>query len=162
MPGTWTEPTRGPVLSIEPVDAGTIRATIEDLDAKAWRLIIGGRGAQANDRLEIKVETSDVAPLITATEIRDGRVVDVIDLSQYGDPTAAAGGCHATLRVCIDSDGFRLPRDGDGRLAVDLTLMDGASALAITGGTARWPGEPFVLGPWTDTEAFSWDPATGG
>jgi len=28
--------------------------------------------------------------------------------------------------------------------------------LMISGGTAGWPGEPFVLGDWSDTEAFAW------
>ncbi len=160
--GNVQERPAGPMLSIEPVDPGTIRATIEDADAKAWRLVVAGTGSAVDDRLEIVVETGDVGPLITATEVRGGKVVDVMDLSEFGNPTAAAGGCHGTLRVCIDSDGFRLPSDGDGLFAVTLSLMDAAAPLTITGGTASWPGEPFILGPWTDTEAFPWDPGAAG
>ncbi len=155
--GNVDEPQSGRVLSIETVDAMSVRATIEDSDARAWRLVVAGVGVRAVDRLEIVVETGDVAPSITATEIHDGRIVGVMDLSGFGDPTAAAGGCHATLHVCIDSDVFRLPTDGDGRLTVTLTRMDDTSPLTIVGGTAGWPGEPFILGPWNDTEAFPWD-----
>ncbi len=157
--GNVEEQPVGPMLSIEPVDANTVRATIGGADARAWRLVVAGTGDQAADRLEIVVETGDVAPAIAATEIRDGQVVGVMDLSGFGDPTAAAGGCHATLRVCIDSDAFRLPAGGDGRLTVTLTRMNDTGPLTIVGGTAGWPGEPFILGPWTETEAFPWDPA---
>ena len=38
-----------------------------------------------------------------------------------------------------------------------LNMPDPSSGvLTITGGTAGWPGEPFVLGPWSATEAFAW------
>jgi hypothetical protein len=145
-----------PELSVEQVRADTIQATIEDPAAKAWRVIVAGAGSRAGDRLEIVVETGDVRPSITATEIRDGVAVDVMDLSGFMDGTAAAGGCHRTLPVCVDSDGFQLPENGDGILSVRLTLTDPAARLSVTGGTATWPAEPFVLGPWTDTEAFPW------
>ena len=145
-----------PELTIEAADADTIRVAITDPAAKAWRLIVAGAGALAGDRLEILVETGDVGPSITATEVRDGVVVGEMDLSGYVDGTAAAGGCHGTLPVCVDSDGFRLPSDGDGTLAIRLTLVDGGTPLTVTGGTAGWPGEPFILGPWTDTEPFPW------
>ena len=146
----------GPELTIEMVDSQTIRATLDDRSAEAWRLVVAGVGKRAGDRWEILVEVGDVAPAITATEVRDGHVVDVMDLSGFADGTAAAGGCHGTLPVCLSSDGFRLPQDGDGRFSVQLVLPDPGTPLAITGGTAPWPGEPFVLGPWTDTEPFPW------
>lgn len=152
----------GPVLSIEPLARNGIRVTLVDRSAKAWRVVVAGTGQLANDRLEIMVETGDVAPSITATEIRDGHVVSVMDLSPFGDPTAAAGGCHATLGVCLDTDSFRLPRNGNGRLAVELTREDDTTTMTITGGTAGWPGEPFILGPWTDTDAFPWGPGGAG
>jgi hypothetical protein len=150
----------GPELTIEVVTGGTIRATIEDPSAKAWRLVVAGVGERAGDRWDIVVETGDVGPTITATEIRDGRVVDVMDLSGFADGTAAAGGCHGTLPVCLSSDGFRLPQAGDGRFSVQLELPEPGTPLSITGGTATWPGEPFVLGPWTDTEPFPWNAAS--
>jgi hypothetical protein len=146
-----------PELTIELVDPTTISAQIADPAAKAWRLVVAGVGSRAGDRWEIVVETGDVGPTILATEIRDGRVADQMDLSGFADGTAAAGGCHATLPVCISSDGFRLPQDGDGTFAVHLTLPEPGTPLTITGGTATWPGEPFVLGPWTNTEAFPWN-----
>lgn len=145
-----------PLLSIELVKPDTIQATLEDPKAKAWRLVVQGVGDLAGDRLEIVVETGDVGPSIEATEIRAGKVVDVMDLSGFSDGTAAAGGCHGTLPVCIDSDGFRLPTDGDGTFSVRLTLLGHDTPLRVTGATATWPGEPFVLGPWTETEAFPW------
>ena len=146
----------GPMLSIEAVDADTIQATLEDPSAKAWRLVVSGTGAQSEDRWEILVETGDVEPLITATEVRDGAVVDVMDLTGFGSDTAAAGGCHSTLPVCLDSEGFSLPADGDGTLSIRLELPEAGQPLSIRGGTAGWPAEPFILGPWSETEAFPW------
>ena len=148
-----------PQLSIVEPDATTLRVTLQDPQAKAWRLIVKGTGNLAFDRLEIEVVTSDVAPEITAREIHDSELVDTMDLSGYADGTAAAGGCHATLHVCIDSDGFRLPKNGNGRFRVQLSVADAAGPLSITGGTAGWPSEPFILGPWTDTAAFDWSPS---
>ena len=121
---------------------------------------MAGVGERAGDRWEILVETGDVGPAITATEVRDGHVVDVMDLSGFADGTAAAGGCHGTLPVCLSSDGFRLPQDGDGRFSVQLVLPEsGHARWRSPAGTATWPGEPFVLGPWTNTEPFPWGAA---
>ena len=145
-----------PELTIEPVSAQAIRASITDPAAKAWRLVVAGVGLRAGDRWEIQVETGDVGPSITATEIRDGKVVDVMDLSGFADGTAAAGGCHGTLPVCLDSDGFRLPQNGDGTFSVRLAVTDPAIPLTVIGQTASWPGEPFILGPWTSTDPFPW------
>lgn len=145
----------GPELAIEPVDDDTIQVTLDDAAAKAWRLVITGTGELDGDRWEIAVETGDVMPVVTATEIRDGEVVDVLDLSGFVDGTAAAGGCHSTLPVCLGSDGFRLP-DGDGRFSVRLDLPEARVPLVIRGATAAWDGEPFVLGEWRATDAFPW------
>ncbi len=149
----------GPELTIELVDEDTIGATISDPAAKAWRLVVAGIGERAGDRWEILVETGDTGPDILATEVRDGRIVDEMDLSGFADGTAAAGGCHGTLPVCLASDGFRLPQDGDGTFSVRLVLPEPGTPLTVTGGTATWPGEPFILGPWTDTEPFPWNAA---
>jgi hypothetical protein len=146
----------GPELTIVPLDEDTIEATLDDPAAKAWRLVVAGVGDRDGDRWEIVVETGDVTPLITATEIRDGAVVDVLDLAGFRDGPAVAGGCHSTLPVCLDSAGFTLPSDGDGRFAVRLDVLRPAASLLVRGGTATWEGEPFVLGPWRDTEAFPW------
>jgi hypothetical protein len=145
-----------PELTVEMPDADTLRIRLDDPTAKAWRLDVAGTGDLAADRFVIEVETGDVAPAITATEIRAGRVVDEMDLSGYLDGTAAAGGCHATLRVCVDSDGFGLPEDGNGRFTLRLSVGDTRGPLTITGSTAGWPGEPFILGPWVVTEPFTW------
>jgi len=147
--------TDGPELVIEPVDDDTIGATIEDPGAKAWRLVVAGTGDLGTERWEIMVETGDILPIVTATEYRGGEVVDVMDLTGFVDGTAAAGGCHSTLPVCIDSDGFRLP-DGDGLFSVRLDLPEARVPLVIRGGTAAWDGEPFILGAWRDTEPFPW------
>jgi len=145
---------RGPELTVEFPRADLLDVTLRDPDAKAWRLVVAGTGALATDRLEIVVETGDVGPAITVTEVQQGEVVSVMDLTGYLDGTAAAGGCHGTLPVCIDSSGFRLPADGDGRFTVRLQVPDPTTPLVMTGGAAGWPSEPFVLGPWTDTESF--------
>jgi hypothetical protein len=145
----------GPQLTVVAVDEDTIQATIDDPAAKAWRLVIAGTGERGSDRWEIRVETGDVGPAISATEVVDGKVVDEMDLSGFGDGTAAAGGCHSTLAVCLDSDGFKVP-DGDGSFSLRLDLPQGQVPLLLRGGTARWDGEPFILGAWHDTTAFSW------
>jgi hypothetical protein len=151
----------GPQLVVVPVDATTISASIEDAAAKAWRVEVRGTGDQAGDAWVITVETSDVGPLITATEIAGGRTVGELDLTGFWDGTAAAGGCHSTLPVCLDTYGFRVPDDGDGSFAVQLHLEDPAVALTVGGAAAYWDGEPFVLGPWHETEAFPWGPSAG-
>ena len=145
-----------PVLSIEPGEDDAIRATLEDPAAKAWRLTVAGTGELDGDRWVITVDTGDVGPSITATEYVDGEEVDTMDLAGYLDGTAAAGGCHSRLPVCLDSSGFRLPADGDGTFAVTLHLPDAGTPLLVTGATATWDGEPFLLGPWTETEPFPW------
>lgn len=145
----------GPELTIEAVDEDTVRATLVDPDAKAWRVVVAGTGELGGDRWEIAVETGDVAPVITATEVRGGEVVDVLDLGGFYDGTAVAGGCHSTLPVCLDSDGFVVP-EGDGRFSVLLDLPEAQVPLVIRGGTAGWDGEPFILGEWRETEAFPW------
>src|SRR5689334_20216265 len=114
--------TGGPELTIEAVDADTIQVILQDPAAKAWRVVVAGTGQQAHDRWEINVETGDVEPVITATEIHDDQVVDTMDLSGFGDGTAAAGGCHPSLGVCLDSDGLTIPADGEGHFAVCLCL----------------------------------------
>ena len=147
----------GPLLSVEFPGDRLVDVTLEDAAARAWRVVVAGTGGLSRDRFEVVVEAGDVGPVITATEVRDGEPVDVIDLSFYGEDTAAAGGCHRTLDVCVDSSSFTFADDGTGRLRIRLNMPDPASgALTITGGTAGWPAEPFVLGPWSDTEAFAW------
>jgi hypothetical protein len=145
-----------PELTVETQGPGAVRVTIVDPAAKAWRLVVAGTGARAGDRLVLLVETGDTGPSITATEIRDDAVVGEMDLSGYADGTAAAGGCHGTLGACVDSHGFRLPADGDGTFSVRLALVEPTAALTITGGTATWPAEPFILGPWQDAPPFAW------
>jgi hypothetical protein len=145
----------GPELTIEAVDEDTIVATLDDPDAKAWRLVVAGTGERAGERWEIVVETGDVGPVISATEIQGGEVVDVMDLTGFWDGTATAGGCHATLPVCLGADGFEVP-EGDGRFSVRLELPEAQVPLVISGGTAAWDGEPFILGPWHDTDPFPW------
>jgi hypothetical protein len=117
---------------------------------------VAGVGAEAGDWLEIIVETGDVAMNVEVREVRDGTVVDVADLSRFVvDRTGAAGGCHGTLGVCYASDGFRLPQQGNGELLLRLDVRD-VGTLRFTGSTAGWPGEPFILGPWEETEPFIW------
>jgi hypothetical protein len=147
----------GPQLTVEFPRDRLVDVTLEDAEAKAWRVVVVGTGGLAEDRFEIVVRAGDVGPAITATETRGGEVVDSIDLSFYGEDTAAAGGCHHTLDVCVDSSSFTFVDDGTGRLRTRLSMPDPTSGvLTITGGTAGWPGEPFVLGPWSDTEPFAW------
>jgi hypothetical protein len=148
---------RGAELTVEFPRPDLLDVTLEDSEAKAWRVIVTGTGDRATDRMEVVVEAGDVGPVITATEVQQGDVVGSIDLSNYVGDTMVAGGCHHTLNVCIDSSSFQFSDDGTGRLRIRLQMPDAAGGrLLVTGGTAGWPGEPFVLGPWTDTESFPW------
>lgn len=147
----------GAELSVELSGSDRLDVTLEDAEAEAWRVVVAGTGAMVDDRLEVVVEAGDVGLVITATEIQRGELVDTIDLSNYVDDTAAAGGCHRTLNVCIDSSSFRFSDDGTGRLRIRLQMAKpSAGPMVVTGGTAGWPGEPFILGPWTDTAPFTW------
>jgi hypothetical protein len=147
----------GPALTVEFPGERMLDVTLEDAKAKAWRVVVAGTGGRAEDRFGIVVQTGDVGPAISATEIQDGEVVDVIDLSFFGDDTAAAGGCHRRLDVCVDTSSFTFGDDGTGRLRVRLDMPSPSDgSLLVSGGTAGWPGEPFVLGPWSDTEPFAW------
>jgi hypothetical protein len=147
----------GPLLTVEFPGERLVDVTLEDAEARAWRVVVAGTGDLDGDRFDIVVETGDTGPVIAATAVQGGEPVDVIDLSFYGEETAAAGGCHRTLDVCVDSTSFTFADDGTGRLRIRLLMPAPAhSALTITGGTAAWPDEPFVLGPWSDTEAFAW------
>ncbi len=65
----------------------------------------------------------------------------------------AAGGSDGALPVCISSDGVTFGADGSGIVSITLELPESAP-LVITGVTAGWPGDPFVLGPWIQTEPF--------
>jgi hypothetical protein len=148
---------KGAELTVEFPKPDLLDVTLVDSEAKAWRVIVTGTDDRALDRIEVVVEAGDVGPVITATEVQQGDVVDSIDLSNYGDETMAAGACHHTLNVCIDSSSFQFSDDGTGRLRIRLQMPDAAAGgLIVTGGTAGWPGEPFILGPWTDTESFPW------
>lgn len=146
----------GPQLTVEPLGGDAMEVTLRDPAAKAWRLTVAGTGDHSDDRWEILVETGDTGPAITATEVVNGDVTDVMDLSGFFDGTAAAGGCHATLPVCLDSDGFTLPADGDGHFSIRLHLPDAHTPLVVRGGSAAWTGEPFVLGPWREADPFPW------
>jgi hypothetical protein len=146
----------GPELTVEPLGGDAMEVTLRDTAAKAWRLTVAGTGDHGGDRWEILVETGDTGPVITATEVVNGEVANVMDLSGFADGTAAAGGCHSTLPVCMDSDGFRLPDDGNGLFSVRLHLPDAHTPLVVRGATAAWVGEPFSLGPWHETDAFPW------
>ncbi|HEY3335477.1 MAG TPA: hypothetical protein VGK16_09625 [Candidatus Limnocylindrales bacterium] len=147
----------GAELTVEFPKPDLLDVTLQDERARAWRVVVTGTSDLAQDRMEVVVEAGDVGPVITATEIQQGELVGSIDLSGYLDATMAAGGCHHTLDVCIDSSAFQFSDDGTGRLRIRLQMPDPAAGrLLVTGGTAGWPGEPFVLGPWTDTDSFPW------
>jgi hypothetical protein len=139
-------------------EPGRLVVSVTDPRARAWRIIVEGSGAGAGKVLEILLETGDVEYNVVVRSISDGRLVDENDLTgMVDDPTAAAGGCHPAMRVCYSSTGFILPADGDGRLEVTLDLPDPIGSLTVRGASSAW-SEPFVLGPWRETEAFT----TGG
>jgi len=144
-----------PELAIEADGPDSLEVSVADSTAKAWRIRISGTNPA--DRLELIVETSDIAPGIHVDEIVGDEVVSTDDLTHMpGDPTVAAGGCHRSVGVCFSSDGIRLD-DTNGILTARFTFQDPSAPIAITGSTANWPAEPFILGDWRDSQPFrSW------
>lgn len=134
---------------------GRLLVALTDPAGKAWRLRIAGTGANADERLEILVETGDVEFTVLVRSLSGGELVDETELTGLvGVPTAAAGGCHPTIEVCYGSTGFDLPADGNGRLEVALELPTNTDPLTVTGATSGWT-EPFVFGPWVETETYA-------
>ena len=118
---TWTA-TVYPELAVEAIDASTLRLTLDDPAAKAWRLVIAGTGDLAFDRLEIEVVTSDVAPLITATRDprqrgrqRDGPVGVRRSHGRRGRLPRHARGVHRLGRLPPPAQGQRPVRDAPRR-----------------------------------------------
>ena len=97
-----------------------------------------------------------MAPSITTLETVNGVAGDPQE--QPGLEAGAATGrvCATSLPVCVNAASVRLPDQGNGTLTLELTRLEASADLSVTGGTAAWPSEPFVLGPWTTTEAFPW------
>jgi hypothetical protein len=145
-----------PELAIESDGTDSLEISVADSTAKAWRIRISGTNEA--DRLELIVETSDIAPGIHVDEIVGNEVVATDDLTRMPDePTVAAGGCHRTVGVCFSSDGIKLD-DANGVLTARFTFRDPSAPIAITGSTAGWPAEPFILGDWHDSQTFkSWE-----
>lgn len=146
----------GPELSIEPFGTDTIAATVTDPAAKAWRFVVAGTGDRSGDQWVLQVETGDVGPVVTSIETVGGLTREPVDRTSLVDGSPAARVCSVVLPVCVEAIGLRLPQDGDGTLLARLVVTDPAVPLAVTGATATWAGEPFVLGPWTSTAAFPW------
>jgi hypothetical protein len=141
-----------PELAVELKDGYLVSVT--DPRAKAWRIEVRGAGLKGADRIELVVEVGDVAPGAEVRFYVRGGLVDVITLDGLiGLETAAAGGCHPTLELCVSSGTITIDPDA-GRLTAAFEALSPAP-VAIQGATADWPGEPFILGPWRTTEPFS-------
>ncbi len=140
-----------PELSIEIEDGYLVSVT--DPAAKAWRIAVAGTATRSNHRVEVIVEVGDTAPGATVRFELDGQLLDVLELgSMIGANTAASGGCHPTLGVCVSSADIDI--DGEsGTLTVRFEML-GDGPISIEGATAGWPEEPFILGPWDTTEPF--------
>jgi hypothetical protein len=145
-----------PELTIESVTQDELRVTVMDPTAKAWRIAVTGKDAA--DRLELIIETGDIAPGIRIDEIVGNEVVNTDDLTRMPDqPTVSAGGCHRTLGVCFSSDTIEVGA-ANGIVSATFRFRDTSRPIAITGSTASWPGEPFILGDWRDSLSYrSWE-----
>lgn len=124
---------------------------LRDPSAKAWAITVAGTGTDEHDRLEILVEVADVGFGAQVRSIVDDRLVETSDLSgMIGETTAAAGGCHPTLDLCFGSGTIDPDlENGQIRLRLDAGIPD---SFAVTGATAGWDEEPFILGEWHATE----------
>jgi hypothetical protein len=146
-----------PELSIEPAGAQAIRVTLADPAAKAWRVVVTGTGSRAADRWVVEVETGDVGPAITTTDTIAGTAGEPQEQPGLEAGDARARICSTVLPVCIVAATVVLPDAGNGTLVLELVRTDAATALGVAAATAGWPADPFVLGPWTTTEAFPWE-----
>lgn len=147
--------TEFPELSVERNADGTLRVSVTDPTAKAWRIIVAGTADRSDDRLELEAQVGDVEPSVVVREIDGDAVIDQQDLTGLsGELTAAAGGCHRTLPVCWASADLSPPAADGPTFAVDLALLDPDVELAIQGASADWLGEPFLVGPWRVSDPF--------
>jgi hypothetical protein len=151
-PGQGNVDSNYPELAVELKDGYLVSVT--DPRAKAWRIEVRGAGLKGADRIELVVEVGDVAPGAEVRFYVRGGLVDILTLDTLiGLETAAAGGCHPTLELCVSSGTIRIDPVA-GRLTAAFETLSPAP-VAIQGATADWPGEPFILGPWRTTEPFS-------
>jgi hypothetical protein len=146
-----------PELSVEPQTANTIGVTLVDKNAKAWQIVVHGTGDRASNSWVLSIETGDVAPVITTTETKKGVEAQPEEQPSLEMGVTTGKVCSTSLPMCVRLASVRLPRSGNGTLVLALTRTDPAAAMSVAGATARWPTDPFVLGPWTTTEAFPWD-----
>jgi hypothetical protein len=158
--GNVTDSTAGPEVSIEPAGTGTIRVTLADPAARAWRIAVEGTGDHAGDAWVLTVQTGDVAPDITTIETANGVTGEPVVQEGLQAGTAKGRICAASLPVCVVASSVALPSGGNGTLGLELIRTDPAVAMNVAGSTAAWPADPFVLGPWTTTEAFPWEAGT--
>jgi hypothetical protein len=154
-PASTPPATANPDLAVERAGRGAIRATVTDAAAKSWRLVVAGTGSHAGDRWTIEVDTGDMGPVVAASETINGHEGEAVELATLEEGGANGRICATRLPVCLDAATFRLPQ-GDGSVAATLVATDAAAPLTIAGGHAAWPSEPFVLGPWTTTDAVPW------
>ncbi len=141
-----------PELAVEQTEEAYV-VSVTDPAAKAWEIAVAGTGPAATDRLELVVEVGDTAPGASVRVIVGGLLVDTLEFgSMIGVATAAAGGCHPTLEICLSSGDISIDPES-GTLSVRLEDL-GGRGVAIRGATAEWPGEPFILGPWRETAIF--------
>ena len=147
----------GPQLSVEPVNAQAIRVTLVDPEAKAWRLVVDGTGDHSGDRWVLQVETGDIGPVITTSETVPGVQGQPVEQPDLESGIGRGQICSTILPVCLRAVTVRLPDEGNGTLVAELVRTDAALPLRVAGSTASWPTDPFVLGPWTMTEAFPWE-----
>ncbi len=152
LPGLGNVDGSYPELSVELVD-GVYSVSVTDPAAKAWRIQLMGNGPAAGDGIELIVEVGDVAPGAGAWFLVGGQYVDTLEFGPLlGMDTAAAGGCHPTLEICVGSNDISVDPE-TGTLTVAFEAL-GDDAVVIQGATADWPAEPFVLGEWRTTAPF--------
>ena len=152
MPGLGNVDGTYPELSVELLE-GAYRVALTDPAAKAWRIQLMGNGPAAGDGIELIVEVGDVAPGAGAWFLVGGQYVDTLEFGALlGMDTAAAGGCHPTLEICVGSNDISVD-PVTGTLTVTFESL-GDDAVTIQGATADWPAEPFVLGDWRTTAPF--------
>ncbi len=157
LPPTGNTGSDYPELAVS-LDGPGYVVELVDPSAKAWRIVVGGNGDLATDRLEFLVEVGDIAPGVLVSTVIDGETVEVNELGGIiSTPTSAAGGCHPTLQVCYSSGGIAIDLQA-GLVGLVLERLE-AGAFTIVGATATWPAEPYVLGPWRSTDPLTTDGA---
>ncbi|HEY3523547.1 MAG TPA: hypothetical protein VGK63_07560 [Candidatus Limnocylindrales bacterium] len=144
-----TSPGR-PDVSVEPLGSNRYRITVADPAAKVWRMTVRPADDSSVAALRVVVATGDIRYAVDATVVTPPAGPRHIHLRRSN-----AAVCEPTMGVCLAADGVRTPGNPSRHAASFVITIDPDRAVAVTGSTAGWDGEPFVRAPWLIAESVT-------